>query len=67
MAKIVINREVCKGCKLCLDECRREAIGVDENTNSQGYHPAILLDESKCIGCSMCALICPDVAIEVYK
>lgn len=67
MAKIVVNREVCKGCKLCVDECPKKTIGVDENANSSGYYPAILLDESKCIGCTMCALICPDVAIEVYK
>lgn len=67
MAKIVVDREVCKGCKLCVDECPRNLIGVDDTANSQGYFPAVLLDESKCVGCSLCALICPDVAIEVYK
>lgn len=64
---MVVNRDVCKGCKLCIDECPKKIIGVDKNANNQGYYPAVLLDESKCIGCKMCALICPDVAIEVYK
>jgi len=32
-----------------------------------GYHPAECFDPSKCTGCTFCAIVCPDVAIEVYK
>ena len=27
----------------------------------------VRVNQDKCVGCGMCALICPDVAIEVWK
>ena len=35
--------------------------------NAKGYHPASIIDQSKCIACAMCALMCPDVVIKVEK
>ena len=67
MAKIVIHREICKGCQLCLAECPRKLLGIEKNANSHGYYPVVLLEEERCTGCALCALICPDVAIEVFK
>jgi len=33
-----------------------------------GYYPVEYVDpEDKCTGCMLCAIICPDVAIRVYK
>jgi Fe-S-cluster-containing hydrogenase component 2 len=26
----------------------------------------VVFDDSRCIGCRICAIVCPDVAIEVY-
>jgi len=31
-----------------------------------GYFPAEF-DETRCTGCAQCALMCPDVAIEVFR
>jgi len=31
-----------------------------------GYHPVFITDMSKCTGCTLCARVCPDAAIEVY-
>jgi 2-oxoglutarate ferredoxin oxidoreductase subunit delta len=39
-----------------------------ERLNARGYHPVELLDrESKCTGCALCAMMCPDAAITVYR
>ena len=69
--KILINRELCKGCYLCVSVCPNSAIAVSDRLNHQGYYPAESIDnnedEKKCVGCAMCATMCPDVAIEVYR
>jgi 2-oxoglutarate ferredoxin oxidoreductase subunit delta len=39
-----------------------------ETLNAKGYHPAILVDPDElCTGCAVCAVICPDVCITVYR
>ena len=35
--------------------------------NAKGYHPARMTDQAKCIGCAMCAMMCPDCVIKVEK
>ena len=36
--------------------------------NARGYRPVQLLDpEGKCTGCTLCAMICPDVVLTVYR
>jgi 2-oxoglutarate ferredoxin oxidoreductase subunit delta len=69
--KVVINRERCKGCYLCISVCPNEAISISESLNQQGYYPVEPRDNGKsgkgCIGCALCAIICPDIAIEVYR
>jgi 2-oxoglutarate ferredoxin oxidoreductase subunit delta len=68
MAKITVNETVCKGCEMCVHACPRKIIALaKDRINSKGYHPAQLLDESKCTGCCSCALMCPDVAIIVER
>lgn len=71
--KIVINRELCKGCYLCASVCPRNLIVVSDKLNQKGYYPAEFQERREgqkdrgCIGCATCATICPDVAIEVYR
>lgn len=40
---------------------------MDEALNIRGVRPAKFLDIDKCTACKACAIICPDVCIEVYK
>ena len=64
---IEIDRELCKGCKLCIAFCPKDVIGVSEKVNAGGYLPATYADSDECTGCAICALVCPEVAIEVYR
>jgi formate hydrogenlyase subunit 6/NADH:ubiquinone oxidoreductase subunit I len=34
--------------------------------NARGFHVAIIEEPPRCIGCRMCAISCPDSAIEVF-
>jgi len=64
--KIVIDRERCKGCGLCVSVCPKRVIIISRESNSSGYFPA-QTDNIGCIACGHCAIVCPDAAIEVYQ
>ena len=69
--KIEIDRERCKGCHVCIDVCPMGGIEADINTNLKGYQPVRFNNRLKengkgCTACTMCALVCPETAIEVY-
>ncbi len=67
MSYIIVNKEWCKGCEICVVPWLEEIMAFEDEFNTQGYHPAKLIDADKCTGCAMCAEMCPDMAIEVYK
>lgn len=68
MNKVTFNKQLCKGCGLCVDACPRKILALDKTEiNAKGYHPATMTDQSKCIACAMCAMMCPDVVIKVEK
>jgi 2-oxoglutarate ferredoxin oxidoreductase subunit delta len=67
MAKIKINRNKCKGCLLCISFCPKGSIALDKKLNNKGVKPVKFKEGADCIGCSMCAVICPECCIEVYK
>ncbi|OPL11489.1 MAG: hypothetical protein AVO39_05265 [delta proteobacterium MLS_D] len=70
---ILIERDTCKACGLCISVCPQQVIGFSDTLNEKGYYPAEFLDQvdadtlNHCTGCAFCAIICPDVAIEVYR
>ncbi|MBN3037867.1 MAG: 4Fe-4S dicluster domain-containing protein [Candidatus Omnitrophica bacterium] len=61
-----IDREKCKGCRLCIINCPKGLIVLDETLNKRGVHP-VSFSEGECTGCALCAQICPECCIEVYK
>ena len=67
MARIRIEREKCKGCLLCVSACSKGLITIDKKLNARGIKPVRFKTDSLCLGCCMCAFICPDCCIEVYK
>ena len=69
MAHIVIDENRCKTCYLCIDTCPKGLIKKSSRVNKLGEYLVEFCDEKKeCLGCAMCAMRCPDVAIvEVHK
>ena len=65
--RIEINRERCKECRLCIAACKLGCILPSTEYNTMGYRP-VSFDEGKgCTGCALCAVSCPEVAVEVYR
>lgn len=64
--EIVIDRERCKGCGVCLGACPNTVIALSKNVNSKGYNYAEAVKD-ECIGCASCAIVCPDGVISVYR
>jgi len=64
--EIRINRDRCKGCGFCIEFCPKKLIIRGTDFNAGGYFAALFLG-GDCTGCTLCAVICPDVAIEVWR
>lgn len=69
MAKgtIVVDKERCKGCGLCLLFCPQDVLGYSTEHNRSGYNAIHAKAPERCTGCALCAQTCPDIAIEVYR
>ncbi|HDK28031.1 MAG TPA: 4Fe-4S dicluster domain-containing protein [Candidatus Atribacteria bacterium] len=61
MSLIIVSKEWCKKCRICIDLCPSSALTSDE----EGYPR--LIDENLCTKCKLCELRCPDFAIEVKE
>ena len=59
--RLTIIRQFCKGCRICVDFCPTGTLDLDDRFKVKVAHP------EKCIGCLMCELRCPDMAIFVEK
>lgn len=69
MNYIKIDKKRCKACYLCIDVCPKKLIKKGSEANSLGHFPVEFVDpEHTCLGCAVCAMRCPDMAItEVVK
>lgn len=67
MAKVEIMAKYCKSCRLCISACPRDVLRIGTEVNEAGYEIAEMKENAECIGCKMCAVMCPEAAIEVYK
>ncbi len=65
---IVIDIERCKGCSLCVEACKPGVLMLAEHkVNHNGYSYCTADKPEKCIGCTSCAIVCPDACITVYR
>lgn len=64
MSKVKLKVERCKGCYLCMDACKKEAISLSNYTNKKGF-VTVQVDEEKCVQCGACYTMCPDLVFEI--
>jgi 2-oxoglutarate ferredoxin oxidoreductase subunit delta len=64
-ARILIDKERCKGCSFCTEFCPRDALVMSQEINSKGYTLAKIGEEGKCLGCGLCEVMCPEFAIKI--
>jgi len=67
--KVVIDETRCKGCGLCTLACAKGLITLSDKLNKLGFQPAVMTPEAQqaCTSCTLCAQMCPDVAITIYR
>lgn len=64
--KVNIKPERCKECRLCTENCPKQAISHAKESNAAGYHP-VVIDEAKCIVCGICYTVCPDGVYQILN
>jgi formate hydrogenlyase subunit 6/NADH:ubiquinone oxidoreductase subunit I len=59
-----IDRDMCKGCGLCVKRCPMEALRLEESPEAHSETGKVaVLNRDVCIGCGVCAYKCPTGAI----
>lgn len=56
---VIINREWCKGCGICVAFCPKKVLVIDQEGK------ALWAEAEKCVRCGFCELRCPDIAVEL--
>lgn len=65
--RVVIDREQCKGCELCISVCPLQLLTMTTTLNRKGYHVAESSRPKECSGCLKCARMCPEAVIEIWE
>lgn len=62
-----INPDLCKGCAYCIKFCPKKILTMGSERNRKGHFYPVHTDENSCNNCGVCALMCPEGAIEIEK
>ena len=58
-SEIIIDKELCKGCRICVAFCPERVLELDDDEKAR------VLSPEKCNACALCELRCPDMAIKI--
>ncbi len=68
MSELILKKELCKGCGLCVQACPKKILTVsDTETNAKGYYTVEITRAEDCIACAFCATMCPDCVITLEE
>lgn len=67
MARIRIDKDKCKACFLCVEFCPKKIIKAGLKLNKKGVLSVEFDGSGECSGCGICAMMCPDCCIEVWR
>jgi 2-oxoglutarate ferredoxin oxidoreductase subunit delta len=56
---VIIDRDLCKGCGLCIEVCPPGVLRQDTRLNHLGFHPAEYTGKW-CNACGLCFFACPE-------
>ena len=66
MVRVIIDGSRCKECEYCLHFCPRgNVLKKGEAVNRKGYRFVVVSQPDECIGCGVCATVCPEMAISI--
>lgn len=64
----VIDTDLCSACEMCVEVCGKDALALSLPAFQGDLHVFATLAEAKnCVGCGMCADICPLRAINMER
>lgn len=63
----IIDSEACKGCGLCVSVCPKNVLEISDKVNAKGHFPVFQARPDDCIHCTICCIMCPDVAISIVE
>ncbi len=67
MNHVIIQAEECKGCRLCIDSCKKDCLMISSKINKIGYQ-YVEFQSEKCTACGNCYYVCPELgAVTVMK
>ena len=66
LSVLIIEKELCKGCRLCISACHQGVLAIGKEKNSKGFRVIERVNADNCTMCTLCAVLCPELAIQIH-